>query len=89
MFVEISVEESMSTYFGLFAIILLASFWNEYNEKTFCLLPEKKVFIYICIWNLLKKLVKLDYPARYEFYNEPEIQIMIVIVSMFQLHEIL
>ena len=89
MFVGISVEESMSTYFGLFAIILLASFWNEYNEKKFCLLPEKKVFIYIHIWNLLKKLVKLDYPARCEFYNEPEKQIMIVIISMFQLHEIL
>ena len=42
MFVGISVEESMSTYFGLFAIILLASFWNEYNEKKFLFITRKK-----------------------------------------------
>ena len=64
MFVGISVEESMSTYFGLFAIILLASFWNEYNEKTFCLLPEKKVFIYIRIWNLLIKISETRLPCK-------------------------
>ena len=57
--------------------------------KKFPFITRKKVVIYIHIWILRKKISKTKLPARCEFYNEPEKKILIIIVSILQLHGVL